>query len=282
MKPIVKWAGGKSKLSTEIEGHLPQHIKEHKHISRYVEPFFGGGGFYFHLLNEGYKIDNAIIIDKNSRLMNLYKNIANNFEEIENHLDYLINTFIESKDKENFYYNVRNDFNKTTDKTKQAVLFLFLNKTCYNGLFRENKKGIFNVPFGKYKKYSFYDLENIKSISKVLKNTNMILGDFNDFGKVKQNDLFYFDPPYVPISETSSFTSYTREGFGLKEQNELISILYQIDKMKGYFILSNSYSEETLKLYEDFNISLIESKRSINSKAAHRGKIKEILVRNYK
>lgn len=282
MKPIVKWAGGKSKLSIEIEKYLPKSIKEYKHINRYIEPFFGGGGFYFYLLNEGYKVDDAIIIDKNNKLMNLYKNIANDFDIVKNHLDYLVNTFNESKDKENFYYNARNDFNKTTDKTKQAVLFLFLNKTCYNGLFRENKKGMFNVPFGKYKKYSFYDLENIKSVSEALKNTKMILGDFKNFGKIEQNDLFYFDPPYIPISETSNFTSYVGEGFNLKDQNDLISTLYKIDKNKGYFILSNSYSEETLELYKDFNISIIEARRSINSKATKRGKVKEIIVRNYK
>lgn len=274
MKPIIKWAGGKYKLSKTLEKFLPD-----RKINRYVEPFFGGGGFFFYI-NSELDIKEKVIIEKNEKLINLYNCVANDLEGFINKLDVLVKNFFKTENKKEFYYSIREKFNSSSVSLNQAVMFLFLNKTCFNGLYRENLSGKFNVPFGSYKKYSFYDLENIKEVSRILKDTKIICGNFNQT-EIRNGDFFYLDPPYIPLDKTSNFTSYTKDGFGYNLNKQLISLLKDINDSNGLFMLSNSYNEETLDMYSDYNINYIEASRSINSKPDKRNKVKEIVVRNY-
>lgn len=282
MKPIIKWAGGKYSISKDLEQFLPQDIIETKNINKYYEPFFGGGGFLFYLLTNNYNIGEIHISDLNYQVYNLYRIIKENFEEFNKKLDYLIYKFHQEDDKKTFFLNIRINFNRS-DKTDvdSAVYFLFLNKTCFNGLYRENKKGEFNVPFGKYKKYSFYDENNLREIKSVLDRSYIYNINYKDITEINEDTFLYLDPPYIPLSKTSSFTSYTSKGFGSKEQYDLLKFLYHINDNNGRFILSNSYSEDSLDLYKDFNINTIEAKRSINSDKNGRKKIKEAVVKNY-
>lgn len=280
MKPIIKWAGGKYKLSKELETFLPKEVQETKEIKRYIEPFFGGGGFFFYLHNY-YDIEESVIIDKNEKLINLYKQVSENLDVFLKILDTIKNAFLLTDDKKEFFYSIREKFNRSSLGIQQAVFFMFLNKTCFNGLYRENSSGGFNVPFGSYKTYNFYDLENIAEVSKLLKTSEIIYGNFYDI-EIQEDDLFYLDPPYIPLNKTSNFTSYTKEGFGKDFNSLLLNFMNEIDKNNARFILSNSYSEETLKMYKKYNISYIQASRSINSNSEKRNKIKEIVVRNYK
>lgn len=280
MKPIIKWAGGKSSISPDIESFLPTDIKESKEINKYIEPFFGGGGFLFYLLSNGYNINKIYISDLNYKLYNFYSVIKNDFIEFKNRLDSLIEKFFEVEEKKDFYLYIRSLFNRENDDINLAIYFLFLNKTCFNGLYRENKKGEFNVPFGKYKKYSFYDEKNLKEIKEVLDRSYLYNKDFRKFDDFNKS-FFYLDPPYIPLNETSYFSSYIKDGFGSKEQSSLLDFLYEINKRNNRFLLSNSYNEKSKEIYKDFNINIIEAKRSINSKGSKRGKIKEVLINNY-
>lgn len=283
MKPVIKWAGGKYKLSPIIENHLPSKIINSKKIKRYIEPFFGSGGFYFYLNSNGYNIEKSVIIDKNPKLINLYKTISYDLTQFISRLNELTDVFLSidnEEDKKIFYYEARKDFNTSLNDLEVSVLFMFLNKTCFNGLYRENSSGDFNVPMGSYKKYNFYDEENIKEVSNHLKKCNIICGDF-DSVEVEEGDFFYLDPPYIPLNKTSNFTSYTKKGFSLYLNKRLINFLNEIDSKGAKFILSNSYSEETLELYKDFSVFSVEANRSINSKPDKRNKVKEIIVKNF-
>lgn len=282
MKPIVKWAGGKYKLSKELEVLLPENIQKEKKFLRYIEPFFGGGGFFFYLGNK-YDFNSSILIEKNSKLFYLYEFIKKDLKSFKKYFEAIEKEFLlrDLDKRKEFYYFMREKFNTEKNEKKLAILFLFLNKTCFNGLYRENSSGGFNVPFGSYKAYNFFDEKNINEVSLSLKNSIMINGDFEEFGEIKENDFFYFDPPYVPLSKTSSFTSYTKDGFGIKDQKRLINLLERITKSNAKFMLSNSYSEETIDMYKEYNVNFILAGRSINSKKDSRNKIKEIIVRNY-
>jgi DNA adenine methylase len=274
---------GKYKLSPIIESHLPSKIINSKEIKRYIEPFFGGGGFYFYLNNNGYNIEKSIIIDKNPKLINLYKTISYDLPQFISRLNELTKIFLSienEEDKKKFYYEARKDFNTSLNDLEVSVLFMFLNKTCFNGLYRENSSGDFNVPMGSYKKHNFYDEENIQEVSNYLKNCDIICGDF-DSVEIEEGGFFYLDPPYIPLNKTSNFTSYTKEGFSLDLNKRLINFLNKIDSKGAKFILSNSYSEKTLKLYKDFNVFSVEVNRSINSKSDKRNKVKEIIVKNF-
>ena len=268
-KPIIKWVGGKRQLITELKSLLP------KNYNKYIEPFFGGGALFFEL-----KPRNAIINDYNKELINFYKVVRDNPEE-------LINDVCKHKNEPDYYYKIRaldrdkKVFNELTSIEK-ASRFIYLNKTGFNGLYRVNSKGQYNVPFGKYKNPSYYDFDNISACSELLKNVRITKGDFENIKeKINKGDLVYFDPPYVPLNKTSNFTGYTNKGFDESMQIRLKKLCDYTTEVGAYFMLSNSYTDFILNLYQRYNIHIVEAKRSINSKGTGRGKINEVIITNY-
>ena len=251
-----------------MEKYLPDSF------NTYFEPFVGGGALFFHLTPK-----KAILIDNNPVLINAYKIIQNNVEE-------LIKSLQKHKNEKEYYYKIRNvdlldEFNEWSDIEK-ASRILFMNKCCYNGLYRVNSKGHFNTPFGKYKNPKFCDEINLRAVHKSLQGIQILLSSFETCLKyAKKDDFVYFDPPYDPLSDTANFTGYTKEKFGKKEQERLKRVFDELSERGCKVLLSNSYTDFILKLYKDYNISLVTAKRVINRDASKRGKIKEILVCNY-
>ena len=287
IKPFVKWAGGKTQLLTIIDDNLPSNISDEKFL--YIEPFVGGGAMLFHMLNKYPNIERAVINDINEDLMNCYQVIKDSPNELIQLLSMLestyhaIDTNVEAKNA--YYYANRSLFNeRKLSNINQAALFIFLNKTCFNGLYRVNKGNIFNVPTGKYKKPTICDTENILAGSKALQKVIILCGDYTETQYfIRPNTLFYFDPPYKPISETSKFTSYSKDNFSDFEQVRLQLFVNELNDWNMNVVLSNSDTGNDYfdKLYGNFTIQRIEAKRSINSKGNKRGKISELLIKNY-
>lgn len=275
-KPFVKWAGGKSGLIASLIPFVP------KNFNSYFEPFVGGGALFFYLKNQKILNSKKIYInDKNSQLINAYKQIKINPHEILEELEIL-----NKKHSEETFYRIRNldrnsDFYFLSEVFK-AARFIYLNKTCYNGLCRYNSKGHFNTPIGNYKNPKIYDKELIFSVHKALKNVLITNNDFESaLLKVKKGDFIYFDPPYFPLNKTSSFVNYT-DNFLEKEQIRLYE-LFKILDFEGVKVLqSNSNTQFIKELYKDFEIIEINSKRAINCKGDRRGKITELIIKgNY-
>lgn len=275
-KPFVKWAGGKSGLIASLIPFVP------KNFNSYFEPFVGGGALFFYLKNQKILNSKKIYInDKNSQLINAYKQIKINPHEILEELEIL-----NKKHSEETFYRIRNldrnsDFYSLSEVFK-AARFIYLNKTCYNGLCRYNSKGHFNTPIGNYKNPKIYDKELIFSVHKALKNVLITNNDFESaLLKVKKGDFIYFDPPYFPLNKTSSFVNYT-DNFLAKEQIRLYE-LFKILDFEGVKVLqSNSNTQFIRELYKDFEIIEINSKRAINCKGDRRGKITELIIKgNY-
>ena len=291
--PFIKWAGGKSQLLNTLHNNLPDNIESK--IKKYAEPFVGGGALLFSLLNK-YKFDEIYISDNNKELINAYEIIKNHTEELIWILGEMQDKYISFstlEEKQYYYYEQREKFNETefTDKTsiEKAALFIFLNKTCFNGLYRVNKKGKFNVPFGKHEKPNICDTENILKLSDILENVTVHCGDYQEVLNFADSKTFvYIDPPYRPINTTSGFTSYTEEQFSDKNQEELATVFKKLTENGAKVMLSNSDPHNTNPddnffddLYCDFNITRVDAARMINSKGASRGKIKELLIKNY-
>lgn len=273
--PVLKWVGGKRQLISDIEPLIP------KKISTYVEPFVGGGAVLFHLQPK-----KAIINDFNKELMNVYQVIKDNPNE-------LIKVLKEHKElnSEDYFYEIRSldrrdDF-ENLSSVQKAGRIIYLNKTCYNGLFRVNRAGFFNTPYGKYKNPSIVNEVTIKAISNYFNSANIkfLTGDYKEALKSLRRGAFvYFDPPYMPISSSSSFTGYTEHGFDYEKQVELRDECLKLHDRGVKFLQSNSYSPEILELYSDqkvFNIEIVKAKRSINSQSDKRGEISEVLIYNY-
>jgi len=267
-QPFIKWAGGKRQILKDLIDSMP------KKYNRYYEPFIGGGALFFHIMPA-----NAYISDINPELINLYKVVRDNVEE-------LIEDLKKHKNKEEYYYNIRN-IDRTPDyknwsPVQKASRLIYLNKTCFNGLYRMNNKGYFNVPFGFYKNPKIIDKENLIACAKLLQNTEIVLGSFLEIeNKVKEGDFVYFDPPYVPVSQTSSFTKYYKDDFDYDMQFELKELCDRISKKKVYFMLSNSYIDFVTKLYKNYPIKKVDAIRAINCKGDRRGKINEAIITNY-
>ena len=266
--PIVKWAGGKRQLIADLKNNLP------KKFNRYFEPFIGGGALFFNIQPE-----NAYISDINPELINLYQVIKNNTYE-------LIEDLKQHKNTEEYFYEIRNidrnsKYKKWSDIQK-ASRFIYMNRTCFNGLYRVNSKGEFNVPYGKYSNPRILDEVNLLNCSQLFQNTEIRHSDFSEIlNNVQKGDFVYFDPPYAPLNETSSFTSYTKEGFGEDMQVKLKELCDELDNMGVHFMLSNSDTKGINKLYKNYEIKKVFASRAINSVASKRGKISEVLVRNY-
>ena len=269
--PFVKWVGGKRQLLNEIEKHIPEQF------SRYYEPFVGGGAVLFHV-----RPKNAIINDSNEELVNLYNVIKESPEE-------LIEDLKKHKNEEKYFYEVRG-IDREKEKylelsnIQRASRIIFLNKTCYNGLFRVNSSGEFNSPFGRYKNPNIVNDVTIKTVGNYLsKNDIQILNtDYEkSLSKIRKGAFVYFDPPYDPISDSSSFTGYTKNGFDRTEQERLKKVCDKLNDKGVKFLLSNSSTEFIRDLYKDYNIFFIKAKRAINSKGNGRGETTEVLVKNY-
>ena len=267
-KPFIKWAGGKRQLIKELIKLLPANY------NRYFEPFIGGGALFFAIQPK-----NAYISDINPELINLYNVVKND-------VDLLINDLIKYKNTEDYFYKIRNLDRKPSykkfSKVRKASRFIYLNKTCYNGLYRTNSKGYFNVPFGSYKNPNIIDKQNLKACSELLKKTEIVSSHFLAIeNEIKTGDFVYFDPPYIPINKTSSFTKYYKDDFNIDEQIKLKELCDRLTKKNIYFMLSNSYSKLILNLYKQYNIKKIKATRTINSKANKRGAINELIITNY-
>ncbi|GAI65419.1 unnamed protein product, partial [marine sediment metagenome] len=258
-------AGGKRQLLSQIDLFLP------KDIEAYVEPFVGGGALFFYLLPE-----NAVLIDNNPVLINAYHVIKKSVDE-------LIELLKLHKNEEEYYYTIRNvdrtkEFKKWSDVEK-ASRTIYLNKCCYNGLYRVNSKGQFNVPFGKYKNPNFCHEKNLRAVHEVLQNVEIIHDSFKKcVDYANENTFFYIDPPYIPLSKTSNFTSYTQENFTKENQIELKEVIDTLTSRGSKVMLSNSCHKSIMVLYEDYFINVVRAKRVINSKASKRGEIKEVLI----
>lgn len=292
-KPFVKWAGGKGSLLPQLKAHYPQEFTNPTfELETYVEPFLGGGAVLIDMLNTQ-TVKKAFAYDINEDLINTYKTIKDNVEELIEILD-LYQDAYNGKPLEMqkaFYSKKRDEFNsKKTSVVTRSALFIFLNKTCFNGLFRVNSKNEFNVPMGRYKNPTICDSANLRELSNLFNKNNVefICGSYKDaFKHMNKNTFVYFDPPYRPLTQ-SGFTSYTKDDFNDEDQKAL-SLFYQDASNTGAkLMLSNSNPKNTNKddkffeeLYKTFKINEVMAARSINSKGNSRGKISELLITNY-
>lgn len=300
IKPFLKWVGGKTQLLNELYKRLRLSLIQSDEIQRYVEPFVGGGAFFF-FLKQKFEIKESFLFDKNKELIISYKVVQNNVLELIDELNVLEKEFkkmSEEKRKE-FYYDIRGkynkqknnfDYNNFNDKwILRTAYMLFLNKTCFNGLYRVNQKGEFNVPFGRYKNPTICDTNNLLNANEALKNTEIICGDFEESERyIEENTLVYLDPPYRPLNNTSYFTSYNENRFDDYEQKRLANFFKRMDKKGAYLILSNSDPKNENKednffeeLYSGYIIERVKAKRYVNCDASKRGNINELIIRNY-
>lgn len=290
-KPFLKWAGGKTQLITEIEKSLPSEITNKRFT--YIEPFVGSGAVLFWMLNNFPKLGKAVINDINSDLINTYRVIASKPKELIAILQQLQNEFhsLENnpEEKKVYYYSKRELYNtRIEEQSGQAALFIFLNRTCFNGLYRVNRKNEYNVPLGSYKRPTICDKENILAVSQALQKVEILCGDYEEtLNFVDNNTLFYFDPPYKPLSDTSSFNSYAKDEFNDAEQIRLRDFCHKLDALNHTWILSNSDVKGKDEndnffddLYSDFNIQRVDARRSINANPEKRGALKELLITN--
>ncbi len=286
----MKWAGGKTQLLGEIEKSLPDNFASIEDVV-YVEPFVGGGAVLFWLLQRYSNISRAIINDINSDLINVYSVVKVSPDKLVRELQQLESAYIRlgAQERKDYYAEQRSLFNeKSASKEVMAALFVFLNRTCFNGLYRVNAKGAFNVPHGKYANPKICDERNIWAVSELLQRVEILCGDFSKTLEYASNkSLFYIDPPYKPLTETSSFTSYAKEGFNDEEQIRLGRFCMEISKRRAMFVASNSDPQEMnpqddffYRVYDTFNIRKVQASRMINANPSGRGKLFEIMITN--
>ena len=295
-KPFVKWAGGKGQLLDAFKQYYPPLLQK-GYIKRYIEPFVGGGAVLFEILQK-YNIEEAFIFDINEDLINAYIVIKNDLDMLVEYLTSLEQRYLKSKIdvRREIYYEIRDEYNLCTHKNKcnqmdveRAAQFIFLNHTCFNGLYRVNRAGFFNVPSGDYKNPTICDEKNLYTISTLLQRVHIFVGDFREsINYIEKGSFVYFDPPYRPLNSTSNFTSYSKFDFTDEDQIQLAHFFAEMSNTGALLMLSNSDPnnedpEDTFfnELYERFYIHRIKAKRSINSKGQGRGLVGELLITNY-
>lgn len=267
-RPFLKWAGGKKQLLPELCKRIPASFDQ------YFEPFIGGGALFFALQPK-----RATISDINPDLINIY-------QVIQSEIDNLIQDLQNHRYDKEYFYNLRN-IDRDSDYIKwssirRASRSIYLNKTCFNGLYRVNSKGQFNTPFGSYKKPTILDEVNLRACSQALQGVEIRVDSFESvLERAKKNDFIYFDPPYLPLTDTANFTAYSRDGFDLEMQIRLRDLCIELDRRGIKFMTSNSSAPLILDLYQDFSIDWVDATRSINSNGDLRGKIKEVIITNY-
>lgn len=269
--PVVKWVGGKRQLLKDITQYIPEKY------STYYEPFLGGGAVLFDL-----QPAKAVVNDINEELINVYETIRDDVEGLiadlkkhQNEAEYFY--MIREKDRDREKYN-------QLSKVERASRIIYLNKTCYNGLFRVNRHGEFNTPFGRYKNPNIVNEDTLRAVSVYFNKANITFrcGDFEDAVKgVRKGSFVYFDPPYDPVSESANFTGYDKGGFNRDEQIRLKKLCDKLNERGVKFLLSNSATDFILDLYKDYDIKIVQAKRAINSKGDKRGEVNEVLVKNY-
>lgn len=274
-QPFLKWAGGKSQLLEQFAPFFPTSI------SSYSEPFLGGGAVFFHLKARFPKM-RAALRDNNAELINCYQVVRDNVKELMLRLDEHLELF--RAQGEPYYYEVRQ--HKPSGTIERAGRMIFLNKTCYNGLWRVNGKGQFNVPIGSYRpdKVTLYDRANLPAASRALEEVDLAVQDFRKtLAAAHEGDFVYVDPPYYPLSRTANFTSYTQEDFGQAEQEELADLFAAAARRGAKLMLSNSDTSITRHLYARFDLQTrtVQARRAVNCNGAKRGRISELVVRNY-
>lgn len=291
-KPFIKWVGGKSQLIEQLDAQLPTDFGDWENVT-YIEPFVGGGAMLFYMLQRYHNIQHAVINDINPDLVCCYKTVRDQVEMLIESLrnyEQLYLALQTEEDRKDFYMSARSRYNeKSLDSIENTTLFFFLNRTCFNGLYRVNKSGLFNVPFGKYANPTICDPDTLRLDSELLQRVEIVNGDFAEtFQYAQGNTLFYFDPPYRPLSDTSSFNDYTKEAFNDKAQIRLKEYCDRIHASGYHFMLSNSDCKGKNEadnffdiLYEAYHIERVWASRNINAIASKRGKLTEILVRNY-
>ncbi len=270
-RPFLKWAGGKRQL---LDALLEQ-ARSAVPFGRYHEPFVGGGALFFELSRRGMLKKHAYLSDNNRNLIDAYLGVRNSVEE-------LIELLSEHKrlHSEDYYYRMRASV--PDREVERAARIIYLNKTCFNGLFRENSKGIFNVPFGRYANPLICDEANLRACSIALQRAKVEARPFETvLGHSLAGDFVYFDPPYHPVSKTASFTAYDKGGFGEDKQRELAEVFRKLDKKGVKVLLSNSMTDFVKDLYKGFEVDTVLAKRSVNSRADGRGRVQEALVRNF-
>ncbi|MDY4655650.1 MAG: DNA adenine methylase [Eubacteriales bacterium] len=291
LKPFVKWVGGKSQLVEQIEKMLPTDGE--RLLTKYAEPMVGGGALFFSILSK-YDFEELYIGDINAELINAYRAVKTDVDNLIAKLNEMQMLFLpmDENGRKYFYYTIRDRFNSTIlseeTSTEKAALFIFLNKTCFNGLYRVNRKGQFNVPMGAYKNPTICDDENLRNIHEALQNVTIVCGDYSLSKSFIDKDTFvYLDPPYRPISETSAFTAYNSDVFDDNEQIRLSKFIDEINLSGAKIVLSNSDPKNVNEednffddLYKNYKINRVEANRAINSKGDKRGKINELLICN--
>ena len=291
-KPFIKWVGGKSQLIEQLDAQLPADFGKWENVT-YVEPFVGGGAMLFYILQRYPNIKRAVINDINSDLANCYRTVRDNPEELIASLKDIEGSYLALETEEarkEFFMAVRARYNeKNLDPIENTTKFFFLNRSCFNGLYRVNKKGLFNVPFGRYSNPTICDPETIRKDSELLQRVEILNGDFEaTFDYAQGKTIFYFDPPYRPLSDTSSFNDYAKEAFNDDAQIRLKEYCDKINTAGYTFMLSNSDCKGKNEednffdvLYSAYKIERVWASRSINSNPNKRGKLTEILVHNY-
>ncbi|MDD6553468.1 MAG: DNA adenine methylase [Prevotellaceae bacterium] len=290
-KPFLKWAGGKTQLISQISKRMPDNMDS---VNTYVEPFIGSGAVMFWIIGHYPNIKKVIINDSNFDLINVYRVLKSRADSLILCLKELSDEYYSLNDTEarkEFYMCRREEYNirQQEENIRNAALFVFLNHTCFNGLYRVNRKNRFNVPFGHYAHPKIYDEKNLRACHQALRNVEVNCGDFSIMEKyASKKSFYYFDPPYKPLSTTSSFTSYTQKGFDDEEQMRLKDTCDNITSMGAKFMMSNSdpYSVNPDndffdKLYDGYQISRVQAKRMINSNGRKRNSVNELLIRNY-
>jgi len=298
-EPFIKWAGGKRQLLDTIDYFLPSIVKNGNF--NYIEPFVGGGAVFFHIINK-YNFSSSVIIDDNRDLILLYQTIKSKVTDLIKELKTIENEYylLSEDERRDFFYDKRNQYNfelesvdydiVTDISIRHSANFIFLNRTCFNGLYRVNKAGKFNVPFGRYKKPTICNENNLGAVSTALQNTQIINGDFKvgaDF--VGDNTFIYFDPPYRPLSTSSNFTSYSKSGFNDVEQTRLANFYRNLNQDHDVCLMLSNSDPKNIDtndnffddLYKGFHIHRVSASRMINSKQSGRGKISELLILNY-
>lgn len=298
-KPFLKWAGGKGKLIQQMEHFLPQSLKNGL-IQRYIEPFVGGGAVFFYLASQ-YEIDDLFIYDLNAELIIAYQTIQQNVEDLISCLQGIQTQYwsFDEEQRQEYFYQTRTKFNSqrtpinyqnfNSDWIARTSQLIFLNRTCFNGLYRVNSKGDFNVPMGRYKRPTICDADNLRAVAQVLQKTQIHHGDFTKCEKLVNQDSFvYFDPPYRPISKTANFTAYSQQVFNDEEQLRLRNLFRLLDSKGALLMLSNSdpknqdLTDNFFEIaYQEYQIKRVKASRNINSTATKRGKINELLIMNY-
>lgn len=293
-KPFLKWAGGKGQLLKEISAYYP--FEKGKTITKYAEPFVGGGAVLFDILNK-FSPDEVYISDINKDLIDTYLAIRDNVDELIWRLESVEKAYLELDDagRKDMYMKARGRFNelKHMDRTElnpeKSMMMIFLNRTCFNGLYRVNKKGDFNVPVGAYNNPQICNEDNLRTVSKKLKNVKIVCGDYKESADFIDDKTFvYFDPPYRPLTPTANFTSYTKELFDDKNQLELARFVQELDNKGAKIVVSNSDPKNTNKdddffdkAYSKQNIKRVSATRMINRNSDARGKISELLISNF-